>query len=93
MERWRVVLLIIGALFDAPAPVLWVIAVLGNLMTMIHRLVFTFRKPSSRPTLLLLRAVITAASEPASSNRSRVSTISSIRWATRAGCRRKRARI
>lgn len=36
----RVVLLIIGALFDRMAPVLWVIAVLGNL-TVIHRLVFT----------------------------------------------------
>jgi len=36
----RVVLLIIGALFDRMAPVLWVIAVLGNL-TVIHRMVFT----------------------------------------------------
>lgn len=36
----RVVLLIIGALFDRMAPVLWVIAVLGNL-TVIHRLIFT----------------------------------------------------
>ena len=37
----RVVLLIIGALFDRMAPVLWVIAVLGNL-TVIHRMVFTY---------------------------------------------------
>jgi CDP-diacylglycerol--glycerol-3-phosphate 3-phosphatidyltransferase len=42
MERpERVVLVIIGALFDRMAPVLWVIAVLGNL-TMIHRMIFTW---------------------------------------------------
>ena len=39
----RVVLLIIGALFDRMAPVLWVVAVLGNL-TVIHRMVFTFQE-------------------------------------------------
>ena len=39
----RVVLFIIGALFDRMAPVLWVIAVLGNL-TVIHRMVFTYRE-------------------------------------------------
>jgi CDP-diacylglycerol--glycerol-3-phosphate 3-phosphatidyltransferase len=38
-----VVLLIIGALFDRMAPVLWVIAVLGNL-TVVHRMVFTFHE-------------------------------------------------
>ncbi len=37
----RVVLLIIGALFDRMAPVLWVLAVLGNI-TVIHRMVFTY---------------------------------------------------
>ncbi len=36
----RVVLLILGALFDRMAPVLWVIAILGNL-TVIHRMIFT----------------------------------------------------
>src|ERR1700761_4076495 len=42
MERpERVVLLIIGALFLRMAPVLWVIAVLGNL-TVIHRMIFTY---------------------------------------------------
>jgi CDP-diacylglycerol--glycerol-3-phosphate 3-phosphatidyltransferase len=42
MERpERVVLVIIGALFDRMAPVLWVIAVLGNL-TVIHRMIFTW---------------------------------------------------
>src|SRR5579859_6609120 len=43
MERpERVVLLIIGALFDRMAPVLWVIAVLSNI-TVIHRMVFTYQ--------------------------------------------------
>jgi CDP-diacylglycerol---glycerol-3-phosphate 3-phosphatidyltransferase len=36
------VLLIIGALFDRMAPVLWVIAVLSN-VTVIHRMVFTYQ--------------------------------------------------
>src|SRR5881275_2183313 len=39
----RVVLLIIGALFDRMAPVLWVIAVLGNL-TVVHRMIFTYQE-------------------------------------------------
>jgi CDP-diacylglycerol--glycerol-3-phosphate 3-phosphatidyltransferase len=44
MERpERVVLLIIGALFDKMAPVLWVIAILGNL-TVVHRMVFTWQE-------------------------------------------------
>ncbi|MEO8126597.1 MAG: CDP-alcohol phosphatidyltransferase family protein [Bryobacteraceae bacterium] len=44
MERpERVVLLIIGALFDRMAPVLWVIAVLGNL-TVFHRMLFTWQE-------------------------------------------------
>src|SRR6266566_2817329 len=44
MERpERVVLVIIGALFDRMAPVLWVIAVMANL-TVIHRMVFTFQE-------------------------------------------------
>src|SRR5271170_2140021 len=44
MERpERVVLLIIGALFDRMAPVLWVIAVLANL-TVVHRMVFTWQE-------------------------------------------------
>jgi CDP-diacylglycerol--glycerol-3-phosphate 3-phosphatidyltransferase len=44
MERpERVVLVIIGALFDRMAPVLWIIAVLGNL-TVIHRMVFTYQE-------------------------------------------------
>jgi CDP-diacylglycerol--glycerol-3-phosphate 3-phosphatidyltransferase len=44
MERpERIVLLILGALFDRMAPVLWVIAVLGNL-TVIHRMIHTWRE-------------------------------------------------
>jgi CDP-diacylglycerol--glycerol-3-phosphate 3-phosphatidyltransferase len=44
MERpERVVLIIIGALFDRMAPVLWVIAILGNL-TVAHRLMFTWQE-------------------------------------------------
>src|SRR5215469_17668202 len=39
----RVVLIIIGALFDRMAPVLWVIALLSNI-TVIHRMVFTFQE-------------------------------------------------
>lgn len=39
----RIVLLIIGALFDKMAPVLWVIAVLGNI-TVIHRMMFTYQE-------------------------------------------------
>jgi CDP-diacylglycerol--glycerol-3-phosphate 3-phosphatidyltransferase len=39
----RVVLIIIGALFDRMAPVLWVIAVLSN-WTVIHRLIYTFHE-------------------------------------------------
>jgi CDP-diacylglycerol--glycerol-3-phosphate 3-phosphatidyltransferase len=36
----RVVLIIIGALFDRMAPVLWLIAVLSN-VTVIHRIIYT----------------------------------------------------
>src|SRR6185436_10819411 len=39
----RVVLVIIGALFDRMAPVLWVLAVLGNI-TVIHRMIFTWQE-------------------------------------------------
>jgi CDP-diacylglycerol--glycerol-3-phosphate 3-phosphatidyltransferase len=39
----RVVLVIIGALFDRMAPVLWVTAVLGTI-TVVHRMIFTFQE-------------------------------------------------
>jgi CDP-diacylglycerol--glycerol-3-phosphate 3-phosphatidyltransferase len=48
----RLVLIIIGALFDRMAPVLWVIAVLSNL-TVIHRIVHTrqeARKLATQPS-------------------------------------------
>jgi CDP-diacylglycerol---glycerol-3-phosphate 3-phosphatidyltransferase len=51
----RVVLLIIGALFDRMAPVLWLIAVLGNI-TVIHRMYFTWLE-SKRLEDAQLRAV------------------------------------
>jgi CDP-diacylglycerol--glycerol-3-phosphate 3-phosphatidyltransferase len=61
MERpERVVLFIIGALFDRMAPVLWVIAVLGNL-TVIHRMIFTYQE-SKRLEDAQLRARSVAAS-------------------------------
>ena len=44
MERpERMVLLIIGALFNRMAPVLWVIAVIANI-TVVHRMLFTYRQ-------------------------------------------------
>lgn len=44
MERpERMVLLMIGTVFDRMAPVLWVMAVLGNL-TVIHRIIYTFQQ-------------------------------------------------
>src|SRR5580700_503962 len=39
----RVVLIIIGALFDRIAPVLWVIAILSNL-TVVHRMIYTWQE-------------------------------------------------
>lgn len=51
MERpERIVLVIIGALFNVMAPVLWVIAVLSNL-TVIHRIVYTYQAttPEKKP--------------------------------------------
>ena len=44
MERpERVVLLIIGAMFDRMAPALWVIAIMSNI-TVIHRMMFTWQE-------------------------------------------------
>ncbi len=51
----RVVLLILGALFDRMAPVLWVIAVLANL-TVIHRMIYTWQE-TKRLEAAQLRAV------------------------------------
>ncbi len=44
MERpERVVLVMIGTLFNRMAPVLWVIAILGNI-TVIHRMIYTYQE-------------------------------------------------
>ncbi len=51
----RVVLIIIGALFDRMAPVLWVIAVLSNL-TVAHRMIYTWQE-AKRLEEAQLRAV------------------------------------
>jgi CDP-diacylglycerol---glycerol-3-phosphate 3-phosphatidyltransferase len=47
MERpERIVLVIIGALFNHMAPVLWVIAVLSNI-TVVHRILYTYRQTTA----------------------------------------------
>ncbi len=69
MERpERVVLLIIGALFDRMAPVLWVIAVLGNL-TVIARMVFTWQETKALEDAQLRPAGARAASKANQSSR------------------------
>ncbi len=59
----RVVLIIIGALFDRMAPVLWVIALFANL-TVIHRMIYTWQE-ASRLEDAQLRAVKEEAVIPA----------------------------
>lgn len=54
----RIVLFIIGALFDRMAPVLWVIAVLGNI-TVIHRMIHTWEQSKA-----LEQAQLHAAASP-----------------------------
>jgi CDP-diacylglycerol--glycerol-3-phosphate 3-phosphatidyltransferase len=50
MERpERLVLLIIGALFNVMAPVLWVIAVLST-VTVIHRILYTWQHTNKMDT-------------------------------------------
>ena len=58
MERpERIVLVIIGALFNRMAPVLWVIAVLSNI-TVIHRIMFTYQQTRLRDAQARARAVV-----------------------------------
>jgi CDP-diacylglycerol--glycerol-3-phosphate 3-phosphatidyltransferase len=57
----RIVLLIIGALFDRMAPVLWVIAILGNL-TVIHRMIFTYGESKQLERAQLGARTMTASS-------------------------------
>ena len=56
----RVVLIIIGALFDRMAPVLWALAVLGNI-TVIHRMIFTFQETKRLEDAQLRPSVRTSA--------------------------------
>jgi CDP-diacylglycerol---glycerol-3-phosphate 3-phosphatidyltransferase len=66
MERpERVVLMIIGALFDRMPEVLWVIAVLANL-TVVHRMIFTWQE-SKRLEEAQLRPAATRAAAAARS--------------------------
>ena len=60
-----IVLLIIGALFDRMAPVLWVIAVLGNL-TVIHRMIFTYQESKRLEEAQLRTRSVAASSSKAS---------------------------
>jgi CDP-diacylglycerol--glycerol-3-phosphate 3-phosphatidyltransferase len=61
MERpERVVLVILGALFNVMAPVLWVIAVLSN-VTVVHRILYTYQQ--TRKVDEALREVPAALSE------------------------------
>jgi CDP-diacylglycerol--glycerol-3-phosphate 3-phosphatidyltransferase len=55
MERpERIVLVIIGALFNRMAPVLWVIAVLSNI-TVVHRILYTYQQTRERDAETLRR--------------------------------------
>lgn len=60
----RIVLFIIGALFDRMAPVLWVIAILGNL-TVIHRMIFTYQESKRLEEAQLRTRSVTASSSTA----------------------------
>jgi CDP-diacylglycerol--glycerol-3-phosphate 3-phosphatidyltransferase len=56
MERpERLVLLIIGSLFNVMAPVLWVIAVLSTI-TVIHRVIYTWQRTREMDGLAPTRA-------------------------------------
>ena len=60
----RIVLLIIGALFDRMAAVLWVMAVMSNL-TVITRIVHTWTESRSRSKALAAEAPVVAEPDPA----------------------------
>src|SRR4051812_49324839 len=58
MERpERIVLVILGALFNRMAPVLWVIAILSNI-TVIHRILFTYQQTRLRDAETRAHAVV-----------------------------------
>lgn len=57
MERpERIVLVIIGGLFNHMAPVLWVIAVIGNI-TVIHRIWYTYQQTRTRDLQTITESV------------------------------------
>ena len=57
MERpERIVLVIIGGLFNKMAPVLWVIAVIGNI-TVIHRIWYTYQQTRARDLATINQSV------------------------------------
>jgi CDP-diacylglycerol--glycerol-3-phosphate 3-phosphatidyltransferase len=58
----RIVLVIIGALFDRMAPVLWILAVLGNI-TVIHRMIFTYQEAKRLEEAQLRPAPVTGTSQ------------------------------
>jgi CDP-diacylglycerol--glycerol-3-phosphate 3-phosphatidyltransferase len=65
MERpERIVLLLIGALFDRVAPALWVLAILSNL-TVAHRMIFTWQEAKRLEEAQLRTPVPTEQSKPA----------------------------
>jgi CDP-diacylglycerol--glycerol-3-phosphate 3-phosphatidyltransferase len=59
----RIVLIIIGALFDRMAAVLWVIAVLSNI-TVIHRMIYTWQETKRLEDAQLRAVPAPAVSEP-----------------------------
>lgn len=67
----RVVLIIIGALFNRMAPVLWVIVVLSNL-TVVHRVIYTYHEshalPGASPERDIPKEQVANPAEPASSH-------------------------
>jgi CDP-diacylglycerol--glycerol-3-phosphate 3-phosphatidyltransferase len=55
----RIVLIILGALFDRMAPVLWVLAILSN-VTVIHRMIYTWQETKRLEEAQLRPAGMTA---------------------------------
>ena len=62
----RIVLIIIGALMDRMAPVLWIIAVLSNI-TVIHRIFYTWQATREFPSPVAASATVVVAPDLAAS--------------------------
>jgi CDP-diacylglycerol--glycerol-3-phosphate 3-phosphatidyltransferase len=72
MERpERIVLIIIGALFNRMAPVLWIAAVISTI-TVIHRIAYTYQQST------ILQAAVTNNSLAKSSSQSATTETSSV---------------